>query len=204
MTTLKKATATKAPATRKADTKTPAPEATTLDMQEVETAFVTAMGNGKTATKRFAELVDHAAKADMDTRHIASAITKLRRKGDNQGARVAKKIVGAVFEGATFGKSKDGKTVTIRTKKAYVNADALANLMGAAGDNLTFRDALLKKVKGETTTPKKDAAWVENNAAVNIAKAGIKADLSLEQLLGMVRKAYNAETKVNTDKEIAF
>lgn len=171
----------------------------TVDMDDKVKAFGRAMGNGITATQHFADLVKNASENGMDTRYIAAAITNLERDGDRTGASTAKKIVGVIFNGATVGKSKDGRTVTIRTKKATLDADAFKRLMEAAEKKtaVNFRDSLLKKVKGESATPKKDAAWVENNAAPNLVKNGIAAGLTEAQILGMVRKAFAAEKAVN-------
>lgn len=171
--------------------------ATANDMEKKVKDFGKAMGDGIAATKVFADIVEHAAKKNMDTRYIAAAITNQHREGDHNGAQVAKKIVAEVFKGATFGKSKDGRTVTIRTKKATVNADALANLMEAVKEKLNFRGTLLKKVQGKKTTVDKDAAWVENNATPNLVKNAIAAGLSEAQILGMVRKQFKEQTAVN-------
>lgn len=159
--------------------------------------FLSAMGNPVKATQHFAKLVEHAAENKMDTRRICGAIDRQARKGDKEGAAIAAKIVCEVFKGAEKSKAKDGKTTVIKTKGATLDKDALTRLKDAAKGATNFRVGLLKKVKGETTTPKKDAAWVENNATPNLVKSAIAAGLSEAQILGMVRKQFKDQTAVN-------
>lgn len=159
--------------------------------------FLDAIGNPVLATQHFAALVEDAAADKMDTRRICGAIDRMARKGAKGEAAIAAKIVAEVFKGAKKDKAKDGKTTVIKTKGATLDKEALERLKDAAKKATNFREGLLKKVKGESTTVEKNAEWVENNAAVSIAKASIKADVGLEALIGMVRKAYAAEKAVN-------
>lgn len=133
----------------------------------VETKFLTAMGNGVIATSHFAALIHDAVSSD-DSRHIASVFNKLVAKGDVSGSRVVRQVFAAIFTGAKFAKAKDKKSIVIKMKGVTLDADALARLDGAVKDNLSIRDALVKRVKGE-------AGAMAKTDADKLAKAYVAA-----------------------------
>ena len=129
----------------------------TNDIAAVETKFLTAMGNGVIATAHLAALI-HNASTSGDSGRIASVVNKLVAKGDANGSRVVRQVFAAIFTGARFAKAKDKKTIVLKMKGVKLDADALARLDGAVKDNLSIRDALVKRVKGEAGTMAKTDA----------------------------------------------
>lgn len=119
------------------------------DIAAVETKFLNAMGNGIVATAHLAALI-HDAKTSKDSGRIASVVNKLVKKSDVNGSRVVRQVFVAIFVGAKFAKSTDKKSIVLKMKGVTLNADALARLDEAVSDNLSIRDTLVKRVKGET------------------------------------------------------
>ena len=127
------------------------------DIAAVETKFLNAMGNGIVATAHLAALI-HDAKTSKDSGRIASVVNKLVKKSDVNGSRVVRQVFAAIFVGAKFAKSKDKKSIVLKMKGVTLNVDALARLDDAVKDNLSIRDALVKRVKGEATSMTKTDA----------------------------------------------
>ena len=151
----------------------------TNDIAAVETKFLTAMGNGVIATAHFAALIHNAVSSD-DSRHIASVVNKLVKKGDVNGSRVVRQVFAAIFTGAKFAKSKDKKSIVLKMKGVVVNVDALARLDEAVADNLSIRDALVKRVKGDTDKaptelPKSVTAYLKRMEKDGFSKAAVIA-----------------------------
>ena len=121
----------------------------TNDIAATETSFLKAMGNGIAATAYLATLI-HDASNTGDSGRIASVVNKLVTKGDANGSRVVRQVFATIFTGAKFAKAKDKKTIVLKMKGVKLDADALARLDVAVADNLSIRDALVKRVKGDT------------------------------------------------------
>jgi len=139
----------------------------TNDIAATETSFLKAMGNGIAATAYLATLI-HDASNTGDSGRIASVVNKLVAKGDVNGSRVVRQVFAAIFTGAKFAKAKDKKTIVLKMKGVTLDADALARLDVAVADNLSIRDALVKRVKGE-------AGAMAKTDADKLAKAYVAA-----------------------------
>jgi hypothetical protein len=149
------------------------------DIKAIENNFVNSMGSGVAATAHLLELIKGCA-VSGDSRNIASAINRLDRKGDVAGTRVVRNVVAAVFEGAKIKKSKDKKSVVLIMKEAVLNDGALDRLESAAVDQLSIRDALVKRVKGDVEKapvdlPKKMAAVLKLMEKEGFSKAAVIA-----------------------------
>ena len=118
------------------------------DIKTVETNFIKSMGNGVSATAYLATLI-HDAIVSKDSGRIASVVNKLVAKGDVSGSRVVRQVFSTIFAGAKFALAKDKKSIVLKMKGVELDTDALARLDGAVKDNLSIRDALVKRVKGE-------------------------------------------------------
>mgnify|MGYP003657947767 CR=1 FL=1 len=163
----------------------------TNDIAAVETKFLTSMGNGVIATAHLATLI-HDAKTSDDSRHIASVVNKLVKKGDANGSRVVRQVFATIFTGAKFAKSKDKKSIVLKMKGVKLDADALARLDAAVADNLSIRDALVKRVKNLDTV-----ATPMDKKMLNLAKAAKKDDMSKAAALAMFSAQWDASEKVN-------
>jgi len=139
----------------------------TNDIAATETSFLKAMGNGIAATAYLATLI-HDASNTGDSGRIASVVNKLVTKGDANGSRVVRQVFATIFTGAKFAKAKDKKTIVLKMKGVKLDADALARLDVAVADNLSIRDALVKRVKGE-------AGAMAKTDADKLAKAYVTA-----------------------------
>tara|TARA_B110000908_G_scaffold140020_1_gene166955 strand:- start:570 stop:1106 length:537 start_codon:yes stop_codon:yes gene_type:complete len=167
----------------------------------VETKFLTAMGNGVIATAHFAALI-HDAVSSNDSGHIASVVNKLVKKGDANGSRVVRQVFAAIFTGARFAKSKDKKSIVLKMKGVAVDADALARLDGAVKDNLSIRDALVKRVKGEAGAMAKTDADKLAKAYVTATHKRVDGEactlLENVEAMRMALKALEAELVAST------
>tara|TARA_B110000902_G_scaffold25466_1_gene27851 strand:+ start:65 stop:556 length:492 start_codon:yes stop_codon:yes gene_type:complete len=151
----------------------------TNDIAAVETNFIDAMGDGVSAAAYLAALI-HDAKSSDDSGHIASVVNKLVTKGDANGSRVVRQVFAAIFTGARFAKSKDKKSIVLKMKGVKLDADALARLDEAVADNLSIRDALVKRVKGDTDKaptelPKSVTAYLKRMEKDGFSKAAVIA-----------------------------
>ena len=149
------------------------------DIAAVETKFLTAMGNGVIATAHLGALI-HDAVSSNDSGHIASVVNKLVKKGDASGSRVVRQVFAAIFTGARFAKAKDKKSIVLKMKGVKLDADALARLDEAVADNLSIRDALVKRVKGDTDKaptelPKSVTAYLKRMEKDGFSKAAVIA-----------------------------
>jgi len=129
------------------------------DVKAVEDKFVTAMGSGVSATKHLADLIVSIT-VSHDTRNVSSIINRLDNKHDASGSRAVRQIFKAIFTGATFGKSPDKKSITLRLKDKTVDTEALARLLEGAASGLSIRATLVSHVKGETDKPAYDQAKI--------------------------------------------
>lgn len=163
----------------------------TNDIAATETSFLKAMGNGIAATAHLATLI-HDASNTGDSRRIASVVNKLVTKGDANGSRVVRQVFAAIFTGAKFAKSKDKKTIVLKLKGVEIDADALARLDTAVSDNLSIRDALVKRVKNEA--PKVTAM---DTKMLNLVKVAKKEEMSKAAALAMFSAQWDASEKVN-------
>lgn len=120
----------------------------TNDIKMIEDKFVTAMGSGVAATGHLVTIVQDLAKSGVGGT-VASVIARLAKKGDTQGARAVRSIVGTIFIGSKVVKAKDGKLL-LSMKDAELDQEALERLVKAGGEKLSIRDTLVKRVKGET------------------------------------------------------
>ena len=128
----------------------------TNDIKKLENAFVSNMGSGKVAAKHLLALTINAV-MNGDSRNIASALFRLRKNGDDNGARSTQQIVSLIFPEAKTKIAKDKKSLVI-TLGDKIDKDALDRFTNAVSkDNLSIRgSALIAAIKGETTTPEFD------------------------------------------------
>ena len=142
----------------------------TNDIKKIENAFVSNMGSGKIAAARLLDLVTFATNGD--SRNIASALFRLRKNGDNQGAKTAQQIIAIIFPEAKTKIAKDKKSLVITLGKTVDN-DALDRFKNAVKDGLSIRGNLLSAIKGETDTPEFDLAKFAEQIAKRIAKENV-------------------------------
>lgn len=116
-------------------------------------SFVDSMGNGKSATKHLATLIQTCVESG-NTGQLSAAINRLKKKGDVSGSRVVRQVYKLVFTGATAKMNKDKSSIVLSItrdaeNKVLFDADALERLHSAAVKGLSIRDALVLRVKGE-------------------------------------------------------
>jgi hypothetical protein len=75
--------------------------------------------------------------------------------------------------GAKIGVAKDKKTLLVSLKDAKVDVDALTRLVAAGGEKLSIRDALVKRVKGETEVKELDLVKYAEGLVKRMAKDGV-------------------------------
>ena len=143
----------------------------TNDIKTIENNFVKAMGSGVAATGHLVVLVQELAKSGKGGT-VASAIARLGKKGDAQGARAVRSIVGTIFVGSKLVKAKDGK-IQLSMKDALLDQDALERLVKAGRENLSIRDALVKRVKGDAEKKELDLPDYAANLVKRMEKGGI-------------------------------
>ena len=145
----------------------------TNDIKKIENDFVKNMGSGKVAAKHLLALTINAV-MNGDSRNIASALFRLRKNGDDNGARSTQQIVSIVFPEAKTKIAKDKKSLVI-TLGDKIDKDALDRFTNAvSNDNLSIRgSALIAAIKGETTTPEFDLGKYAAQIAKRIAKENV-------------------------------
>ena len=144
----------------------------TNDIKTTEDSFVSAMGNGVSATGYLIVLVQSVVKSGQGG-SVASAIARLNKEGDIQGSRAVRSIVAAIFVGAKISVAKDKKTLLLSLKDANVDVEALARLVAAGGEKLSIRDALVKRVKGEAEVKELDLVKYVEGLVKRMAKDGV-------------------------------
>ena len=142
----------------------------TNDIKKIENAFVSNMGSGKIAAARLLDLITFATKGD--SRNVASALFRLRKRGDAQGAKTVQQIVALIFPEAKIKIAKDKKSLVIILGDTVDN-DALDRFKNAVKDGLSIRGNLLAAIKGETESPKFDLAKFAEQIAKRIAKENV-------------------------------
>lgn len=135
----------------------------TNDMKAVETKFVTAMGSGVGAGIALNTLIKNVITSG-DGRCLASAIARLKSKGDDQGVAAVRSIIGSIFDGAKLKVAKDKKTITLSLKDAKVNTEAAQRLHEGVEAKLSIRSTLAKRVKGDVD--KKELVLTEYAATI--------------------------------------
>ena len=145
----------------------------TNDIKKLENAFVSNMGSGKVAAKHLLALTINAV-MNGDSRNIASALFRLRKNGDDNGARSTQQIVSIVFPEAKTKIAKDKKSLVI-TLGDKIDKDALDRFTKAVSkDNLSIRgSSLIAAIKGETDTPEFDLGKYAAQIAKRIAKENV-------------------------------
>ena len=128
----------------------------TNDIKSLENKFITNMGSGVAAGANLYELIRTTMNSE-DGRSLASAIARLIKKGDTQGASATKAIVGAVFVGAKLKKAKDKKTLKLSLRSTLV------------------KEVLNKKNPSKVELPKSAEAFVKRMNKSGFTKAAIIA-----------------------------
>ena len=77
----------------------------TNDIKSLENKFITSMGSGISSSESLYYLID-SAETSQSGQSLASAMFRLKAKGDSQGYRAVSAIVGAVFKGAKLKTAK--------------------------------------------------------------------------------------------------
>jgi hypothetical protein len=145
-----------------------------IDLNQTSVNLVKAMGDGVLATQLVQTLV-HACVASGDTVFISNAIRSLKEKGDKAGDAAVRKVFGAIFTGSTGKMSKDKKVLVLSIKRDASNnvqfdKEALARLDLAVADGLNIRDALAKRVKGDTDKPALSTEKMHKNTVAAVKK----------------------------------
>ena len=165
----------------------------TNDIKKIENAFVSNMGSGKIAAARLLDLITFATKGD--SRNVASALFRLRKRGDAQGAKTVQQIVALIFPEAKIKIAKDKKSLVIILGDTVDN-DALDRFKNAVKDGLSIRGNLLAAIKGETESPKFDLAKFAEQIAKridkeNVTEASLVAAINTQVKALMIAKASN-------------
>ena len=143
----------------------------TNDIKKIENAFVSNMGAGKIAAARLLDLITFATKGD--SRNVAAALFRLRKRGDAQGAKTVQQIVALIFPEAKIKIAKDKKSLVIILGDTVDN-DALDRFKNAVKDGLSIRGNLLAAIKGEDKTENVfDLAKFAEQIAKRIAKENV-------------------------------
>ena len=163
----------------------------TNDIKKIENAFVSNMGSGKIAAARLLDLITFATKGD--SRNVASALFRLRKRGDAQGAKTVQQIVALIFPEAKIKIAKDKKSLVIILGDTVDN-DALDRFKNAVKDGLSIRGNLLAAIKGETESPKFDLAKFAEQIAKridkeNVTEASLVAAINTQVKALMIAKA---------------
>ena len=134
----------------------------TNDIKALENKFVQSMGSGISSAESLYYLVD-SANTSKTGQSLASAMFRLKSKGDIQGYRAVSAIVGAIFKGAKLKTAKDKKTLVLDISKAKFDAPAMSRFADAVNKKLSIRSTLVKHIKG--TVEKKDVELPKSSRA---------------------------------------
>ena len=135
------------------------------DIKTLENKFITSMGSGISSSESLYYLID-SAETSQSGQSLASAMFRLKAKGDQQGYRAVSAIVGAVFKGAKLKTAKDKKTLVLDITGAEFDAFAMSRFADAVNKKLSIRSTLVKHVKGtvnkaDVELPKSSKAFAE-------------------------------------------
>lgn len=122
----------------------------TNDIKSLENKFIQSMGSGVSSAESLYYLVD-SANTSKTGQSLASAMFRLKSKGDVQGYRAVSAIVGIVFKGSKLKTAKDKKTLVLDISKAEFDVFAMSRFAAAIhpDQKLSIRSTLVKYVKGD-------------------------------------------------------
>lgn len=151
----------------------------TNDIKALENKFITSMGSGISSSESLYYLID-SAETSQTGQSLASAMFRLKAKGDQQGYRAVSAIVGAIFKGAKLKTAKDKKTLVLDISKAQFDAPAMSRFADAVNKKLSIRATLVKHVKGtvekkDVELPKSVAAYVKRMNKEGFSKGAVIA-----------------------------
>jgi len=165
------------------------------DIRAVNTAFKSALGNGKGAAKHLATLVHAVANAgDGNTGPLARALNDAVGKSDAAAVKAIRATIGSVWPGAKSAKDKNGNIV-IKISGCIQDADALARLDAAVKKGLSLRDTFVKHVKGEAAKPKVSDAKLMTTKATNFVKAMRTHKMTEAAAIAAIKAAYKAQAQ---------
>ena len=155
----------------------------TNDIKSLENKFITNMGSGVAAGANLYELIRTTMNSE-DGRSLASAIARLIKKGDTQGASATKAIVGAVFVGAKLKKAKDKKTLILDITNVDVDNFALSRFAAAIHPDrkLSLRSTLVKEVLTQKKPSKVELPKSSKAFAERMNKQGYTLDAVIASL----------------------
>lgn len=158
----------------------------TNDIKSVENKFINAMGSGASAAKHLETLIADANNT-KDFRTLSNALTRLARANDKQGVTATRSIIGSVFVGAKTAKSKDGKSIVIKSKDAEYNREAYERLLGGVMSGLSLRATLAAVVKGGQDEEEKEFDLVAY--AAKLVKGVDKKGVTKAALIAAIQAA---------------
>jgi hypothetical protein len=120
------------------------------------------MGSGISATESLYNLVANA-NTSKSGQSLASAMFRLKAKGDAQGYRAVSAIIGEIFKGAKLKTAKDKKTLVLDISKSELNEKSMTRFADAINKKLSIRSTLVKHIKG--TVEKKDVELPKSSKA---------------------------------------
>ena len=126
----------------------------TNNIKTLENRFVTSMGSGVSASESLYKIIE-SANVSKSGQSLASALFRLKAKGDVQGYRIVSSIIGTIFKGAKLKKAKDKKTLVLDISNAKFDSAAMARFEDAVNKKLSIRGALAGHIKGDIKTKKK-------------------------------------------------
>ena len=149
----------------------------TTDINATVTSFVNAMGSGISATQHLATLI-HDCADEGNTGPLSAAINRLDKKGDVSGSRVVRQVFAAIFVDSKAKMNKDKSSIVLSisrsdNKSVNMDSDALGRLDKAVSDKLSIRDALVKRVKGETEVKELDLVKYAEGLVKRMEKEGV-------------------------------
>ena len=153
----------------------------TNDIKSLENKFITNMGSGVAASANLYELVRTTMNSE-DGRPLASAIARLIKKGDTQGASAVKAIIGAVFVGAKLKKAKDKKTLILDIDNVDVDNFAFSRFAAAVDRKLSLRSTLVKEVLVKKNPTKVELPKSSKAFAERMNKEGFTLDAVIASL----------------------
>jgi hypothetical protein len=162
------------------------------NVQKIETAFYTALGNGRLAATHMRDLI-RAVSVSRDTTIISKALFRAKEKGDDKAASVLSLAMRETFVGAKVTKGKDGK-FSIKIKGIEPDQKALDRLDSAVESKLSIRgDTFRKAITGEKVETVKAIDYPAK--AARIVKDGVDIDLMIAALQALRGVNANAATE---------
>lgn len=149
------------------------------DIKALENKFIQSMGSGISSADSLYYLID-SANTSQTGQSLASAMFRLKAKGDDQGYRAVSAIVGTIFKGAKLKKAKDKKTLVLDISKAEFDSEKMGRFADALNKKLSIRSTLVKYIKGnvekkDVELPKSAKAFVERMNKEGFSKVAIIA-----------------------------